>query len=104
MGTLRGHIGAERGDRGGVARQSFETGLQDAPIFGSDSGAALMGQPDFHAGELPQQGSQLFQDAIAGRTQSWITRRQIDSFLLGQGFPWMLQDVLLLKACRTLDP
>jgi hypothetical protein len=41
--------------------------LQDAPIFGSDSGAALMRQPDFHAGELPQQSSELFEDPIAGR-------------------------------------
>jgi hypothetical protein len=42
--------------------------LQDAPVFRSNSGAALMRQPDFHAGELPQQGSELFEDPIAGRT------------------------------------
>ena len=69
MVTLHGHIGAERGDRGGVTRQSFETGLQDAPIFCSDSGAALMRHPDFHAGKVPQQGSEFCKDPIAGRTQ-----------------------------------
>ena len=104
MVTLHGHIGAERTDRGGVARQPFETGLQDAPIFGGDSSAALMRQPDFHAGELPQEGSELFKDPIAGRTQPWITGRQIHTLVLSQCLTWMLEDVFLLKACRTLDP
>jgi hypothetical protein len=78
--------------------------LQDAPIFGGDSSAALMRQPDFHAGELPQQGSELFEDPIAGRTQPWITGRQIHTSVLSQCLTWMLEDVFLLKACRTLDP
>ena len=104
MVTLHGHIGAERGDRGGVTRQSFETGLQDAPIFCSYSGAALMRHPDFHAGKVPQQGSEFCKDPIAGRTQPRITGRQIHTLVLGQGLTWMLKDVLLLNVCRTLDP
>ena len=63
-----------------------------------------MRQPDFHAGELPQQASELFEDPIAGRTQPWIMGREIHAFLLRQCFTWMLKDVLLLNACRTLDP
>jgi len=93
-----------RGDGGGVARQSFETGLKDAPVFGRDSGPAVMRKPDFHAGELPQQPSQLFKDAVAGWTQARIMRDQIDAFLLGQCFARMLKDVLLLDARGTLKP
>jgi hypothetical protein len=63
-----------------------------------------MRQPDLHTVELPQQDSELFKDPIAGWTQPWIPGRQVHTFLLGQGFPWMFEDVLLLKACRTLDP
>jgi hypothetical protein len=57
--------------------------LKNAPVLNSDSGAALMRQPDFHAGELPQQSPELFEDSIAGRAQAWIMRRQIDAALLG---------------------
>ena len=63
-----------------------------------------MCQPDFHAGELSQQGSELLEDPIACRTQPWIMRDEIHAFLLSQRFTWMLKDVLLLDACRTLDP
>jgi hypothetical protein len=63
-----------------------------------------MRQPDFHAGELPQHGSELFEDAIACRTQPWIMGREIHAFLLGQCFTGMLKEVLLLNACRTLHP
>lgn len=63
-----------------------------------------MRQPDFHADELPQQGSELFEDPIAGRTQPWITGRQIHTFVLSQRLTWMLKEVLLLKTCRTLAP
>jgi len=102
--TLHHHVGAERRNRGGVARQAFETGLKDAPVFCSDSSPALMGQPYFHAGELPQQPSELFEDPVAGRTQPWIVGWQLHALLLSQSFAWMLKDVLLLDAGRTFDP
>ena len=41
-----------------------------------------MGQPNFHAGELPQQPSKLFEDPIAGRTQPGIVGWQIHTLLL----------------------
>jgi len=63
-----------------------------------------MRKPDFHAGELPQQGSELFEDSVAGRTQPWIMRWQIHTFFLGQCFARMLKDVLLLDTSWTLDP
>src|SRR5205807_3742147 len=99
--TLHHHVGAERRHGGGVARQPFETGLKDAPIFGSDSGPALMGQPDFHAGQLPQQCSELFEDPVTGGAQPWVVGGKIDAFLLRERFAWMLEDVLLLNARRT---
>src|SRR5881296_4684300 len=102
--TLHRHVGAERCHGSGVTGQPFKTWLKDAPVLWRDSRPALMGQPYFHAGELPQQGSELFEDPVAGRTQPWIMGRQIHAFLLGQCFTGMLKDVLLLNACRTLDP
>ena len=63
-----------------------------------------MRQPDFHAGELPEQGSELFEDPVAGRTEPGIMRGEIHTLLLRQCFTWMLKDVLLLNASRTLDP
>ena len=63
-----------------------------------------MGQPYFHAGQLPQQRSELFEDPVAGRTQPWIVGWQIYALLLSQSFAWMLKDVLLLDAGRTFDP
>ncbi len=62
-----------------------------------------MGQPYFHAGELPQQPSKLFEDAVAVRTQPWIVGWQIHALLLSQSFTGMLKDVLLLNAGRTFD-
>src|SRR5713226_9360362 len=98
--TPHHHVGAERSNRGGVARQAFETGLKDAPVFCSDSSLALMGQPNFHAGQLPQQCSELFEDPVTSGAQPWVVGGKIDTFLLGESFAWMLEDVLLLNACR----
>jgi hypothetical protein len=78
--------------------------LKDAPVFGRDCGAALMRQPDFHAGQLPQQSSELLEDAIAGRAQAGIMRPQIHAFVLSQGFARVLKNVLLLNTSRTLQP
>jgi hypothetical protein len=102
--TLHRHVGAERRHGGGVSRQPFETGLKDAPVFGSDSGSALMRQPDFHAGQLPQQCSELFEDPITRWTQAGIVGGEIHAFLLGERFAWMLKDVLLLNARRAFEP
>ena len=66
--TLHSHIAAEGSDRGSIAGEPFETGLQNAAVVGRDAGAALMRQPNFHAGELSQQASELFEDPVAGRT------------------------------------
>src|ERR1051325_6468576 len=96
--TLHRHIGTKRRHGSGVARQSFETGLKDAPVFCSDSGPALMGQPDFHAGELPQQCSELFEDPVSGRAQAWIVGGEVHTFFLTERFAGMLKDVLLLNA------
>lgn len=63
-----------------------------------------MRQPDFHAGQLPQQSSELLEDAIAGRTQAGIMRRQIHAFVLRQCFARVLKYVLLLNPSRTLQP
>lgn len=63
-----------------------------------------MRQPDFHPGELSQQASKLFEDAIAGSTQARIMRWQIHAFFLSQCFARVLKNVLLLDAGRTLDP
>src|SRR5207253_8650420 len=60
----------------------FKTWLKDAPVLWRDSGPALMGQPNFHTGELPQQPSELFEYPIAGRTQPWIVGWQIHALLL----------------------
>src|ERR1700682_6453308 len=90
--TLHHDVGAERRHGGGVARQTFKTGLKDAPVLRRDAGPALMGQPDFHARELPQQRSELFEDPVTGWTQPWIVGGEIHAFLLSQGFAWMLKD------------
>ena len=63
-----------------------------------------MRQPDFHTGQLPQQGSKLFEDAIAGGTQARIMRWQVDAFILSQCVARVLKNILLLDTCRTLDP
>src|SRR5207249_3304033 len=65
--TLHRHVGAERCHGSGVTGQPFKTWLKDAPVLWRDSSPALMGQPYFHAGELPQQPSELFEDPVAGR-------------------------------------
>src|SRR2546425_480859 len=75
--TLHRHVGAERCHGSGVTGQPFKTWLKDAPVLWRDSRPALMGQPYFHAGELPQQPSELFEDPVAGRTQPWIVGWQI---------------------------
>src|SRR5207245_4465059 len=102
--TLHRHVGAERCHGSGVTGQPFKTWLKDAPVLWRDSRPALMGQPYFHAGELPQQPSELFEDPVAGRTQPWIVGWQIHALLLSQSFAWMLKNVLLLDAGRTFDP
>lgn len=63
-----------------------------------------MRQPDFHAGELPQQCSKLFKDPIAGRAEPRVAGVDIDAFFLSQCFARMLKDVLLLNTRRTLNP
>src|SRR2546426_10806244 len=79
--TLHRHVGAERCHGSGVTGQPFKTWLKDAPVLWRDSRPALMGQPYFHAGELPQQPSELFEDPVAGRTQPWIVGWQIHALL-----------------------
>ena len=63
-----------------------------------------MRQPDFHAGQLPQQSSELFKNPVAGSTQPWIVSGKIHALLLSECVARMLKDVLLLDTGGTLHP
>src|SRR5437899_6605524 len=75
--TLHRHVGAERCHGSGVTGQPFKTWLKDAPVLWRDSSPALMGQPYFHAGELPQQPSELLEDPVAGLLEGQMAKKAL---------------------------